>query len=81
MSQKPPDTGATLVLIHALLSCLDEMGHKRSAGETMAGRSARLRVGAQRARSQTYKESRMNIFAIIGVIVVVVFVLGYFGLR
>jgi hypothetical protein len=27
------------------------------------------------------KESHMNIFTIIGVIVVIVFVLGYFGLR
>jgi hypothetical protein len=38
-------------------------------------------LGTQLARSQKYKEGRMNIFTIIGVIVVIVFVLGYFGLR
>jgi hypothetical protein len=38
-------------------------------------------VGAQLARSQKDKEGRMNIFAIIGVVVVILFVAGYFGFR
>jgi hypothetical protein len=38
-------------------------------------------VGAQLARSHKYKEDRMNIFAIIGVVVVVLFIAGYLGFR
>jgi len=57
------------------------VGHKRSAGETIAGRSASPRVGAQLARSQKDKEGRMGIFTIIGVVVVVLFVVGYLGFR
>jgi hypothetical protein len=38
-------------------------------------------LGAQLARSQKYKENGMNLFAIIGVVVVVLFIVGYLGFR